>query len=222
MNVIAASRVFLVILLAAFGVGVTGQSAQAHSANSYFDHGRWPITAGIEYGLSYGFPGAGEWRGRVYAGKEQWNAVANANDPHIYWSLPDDVSYGDARNPCGVPGLYKGAVFWNDLNYLSIYTTGVTRLCGAAPVVNFTIEFDSSRSDWYVGTGDAPSGTVDFWSVATHEFGHALGWWDHLPESDGACPDSGSRNTMCPTVYAGTERQRTVADHDIHTFNEAY
>jgi hypothetical protein len=40
--------------------------------------------------------------------------------------------------------------------------------------------------------------------------------------SSGRAGNSSSRITMCSSIYTGTERQRTVAGHDIHTFNDAY
>lgn len=37
-----------------------------------------------------------------------------------------------------------------------------------------TITFDAAE-DWYARTGNAPDDQPDLWSVATHEFGHAMG-----------------------------------------------
>ncbi|SCL30540.1 hypothetical protein GA0070624_4096 [Micromonospora rhizosphaerae] len=223
MNTIKIVRIFLATLLAAAGfVVVTPSAGQAHTVSTYFTRGRWPSNASIAYGLNTGFP-TGAWRSRVWDGKEQWNNATNSGEPTVFWTLADDVNHGTAGNPCGISGVNTGAGFWNNLDYLSTSTLGATRLCtGSGTIYNFTIEFDSTRSNWYNGTGDNPGGNADFWSTATHEFGHALGFWEHIAESDSACPDDSTRSTMCPTIYNGTERQRTVATHDIHTYDGAY
>ncbi len=215
-------RGIVIVLLAALGVvAFDAVPAGAHTASTYFTDGHWPRNQSIAYGVNSGFP-TGTWRTLAWNGKEQWNSATNTGEPTIYWTLADDVSYGSATSPCGVPGYNTGAIFWNDLDYLGPSVLGATRLCGFTPIFNFTIEFDRTRTDWYVGTGDAPGGSYDFWSVASHEFGHALGFWKHLDEADAACPNDSTRSTMCPSVYDGTERQRTLATHDIHTFDAAY
>jgi hypothetical protein len=217
------SRIALAAVLVAVGSMVALASpAGAHTVGNHFTRGRWPANATIQYGLNTGFP-SGAWRSRVYDGKEQWNNATNSGEPTVLWSLADGVNHGTAGNPCGISGVNTGAGFWNNLDYLGSGVLGATRLCTTeVTIYNFTIEFDSTRSNWYNGTGDNPGGNADFWSTATHEFGHALGFWEHIAEGDGACPDDSSRATMCPSIYNGTERQRTVATHDIHTYDGAY
>jgi hypothetical protein len=75
---------------------------------------------------------------------------------------------------------------------------------------------------WYTGTGDAPDCCFDVWSVATHEWGHMTAFFGHFDEGGSICPDDSSRHTMCPTIKAATERQRTLELHDYHTFEAAY
>lgn len=38
------------------------------------------------------------------------------------------------------------------------------------------VNVNSQRDDWHFGPGDAPSGTIDFTSVALHELGHGLNY----------------------------------------------
>jgi hypothetical protein len=222
-NLLKASRIFLVTALVAAGMALVAQApAQAHTWSSHFTNGRWPVNATVNYGVNTGFP-TGEWRSRLLDGKNQWNNATNSGEPSFYWGLQDDINHGTAGNPCGISGWNTAAVFWNDLDYIGGSILGATRLCNVSgTIANFTIEFDNDRSNWYTGTGDNPSSNHDAWSVATHEFGHAFGFWEHITESDGACPDSSSRATMCPSIYTGTERQRTLIDHDIHTFDAAH
>jgi len=216
-------RIALVAALVAVGSAavLTATPASAHTVGNHFTRGRWPANVTIQYGLNTGFP-TGAWRSQAYAGKEQWNNATSSGEPTILWTLADDVNHGTAGSPCGISGFNTGALFWNNLDYLGSGTLGATRLCVGSAIFNFTIEFDSTRSNWYNGTGDNPDSNADFWSTATHEFGHAVGFWEHIAESDGACPNDGTRATMCPSIYNGTERQRTVAPHDIHTYDGAY
>ncbi|GIH02640.1 hypothetical protein Rhe02_07070 [Rhizocola hellebori] len=218
------ARIYLVFLLVVGGIFLPHPPASAHSPTSYFTAGKWPTSQVISYGINIGFP-TGSWRSRLVEAKDQWNNSASTGEPKIYWYLADDVNHGSAGDPCGISGFNTAAIFWNDLDYLGSNWVAATRLCPQtlnSTIYNFTIEFDSTRSNWYSGNADNPGGNVDFWSVATHEFGHALGFWEHIPESDGACPDDSTRATMCPSTYLGTERQRTVSPHDVHTFDAAY
>jgi hypothetical protein len=213
----------VLFILTAVGVVLLPGTAQAHNAGSFFLH-HWPANGTVSYGVHIGFPGT-DYRHRALDGKNQWNNAANSGEPDIFWSLADDVNYGRADLPCGVPGFGTGALFWNNLDPVSTGLIGVTRLCGQAPVVNFTIEFDSTRV-WYAGTGDAPGSSTDFWSVATHEFGHVVGFTGnnggHYNSNDSICANNSSQATMCPSYVPGTERIRTVSPHDIHTFDAAY
>ena len=78
------------------------------------------------------------------------------------------------------------------------------------------------KTFWYSGTGDAPANDVDTWSVASHESGHATGFYGHLEYPSSICQNDSSMRTMCPVYHDGTERQRTLEDHDYHTFENAY
>src|SRR5690349_5141973 len=175
MDMIKMSRVIMVTMFVAVGsLVLMGSPAGAHTVGNHFTRGRFPTNVTVQYGLNTGFP-TGAWRSRVYDGKEQWNNATNSGEPTVLWTLADDVNHGTAGNPCGISGFNTGAGFWNNLDYLSTSTLGATRLCTTGTVIyNFTIEFDSTRSNWYNGTGDNPDSGSDFWSVTTHEFGHAL------------------------------------------------
>jgi hypothetical protein len=95
---------------------------------------------------------------------------------------------------------------------------------GTNRMYSFHITFDGGE-DWYYGSGDAPPGRPDFISVAAHEFGHVTGFVRHLDDSGDPlriCLDKGAQETMCKVHYFGSERQRTLGEHDAHTFREAY
>lgn len=195
-------------------------AAQAHTASSYFTNGIWPDNTAITYAFQSGYPG-GEYRTRVGDAAAQWNNAASTNEPTLY--AGSDGNWGTFANPCGVPGIDRIAIFAVDLDVYSSTMIGATKLCSdiGGEIFTATVAEDNETS-WYTGTGDASSSQIDYWSNSTHELGHALGFWEHIAESDSACPDDSTRSTMCPTLYPGTERQRTVATHDIHTFDAAY
>lgn len=46
-------------------------------------------------------------------------------------------------------------------------------------------QFNSSRSDWHFGEGDAPPGTIDFTSVVLHEIAHGLNYIDFFNYNNG-------------------------------------
>lgn len=66
----------------------------------------------------------------------------------------------------------------------------------------------------------------DLQSVATHEFGHATGLYWHFDDpgmtsgTGHVCNDGagGAGETMCASVGRGTTGNRTLSDHDLHTF----
>lgn len=60
-------------------------------------------------------------------------------------------------------------------------------------IYKMEIKYDSAET-WYTGTGTPGPGQVDAWSVATHEFGHALGLKHTQPAN---CPGGAGNATMC-------------------------
>ena len=46
-------------------------------------------------------------------------------------------------------------------------------------------QFNSSRTDWHFGEGDAPPGTIDFTSVVLHEIAHGLNYIDFFNYNSG-------------------------------------
>lgn len=45
--------------------------------------------------------------------------------------------------------------------------------------------FNSTRSDWYFGAGDAPEGKIDFTTVVLHEIAHGLNYFDVFSYDEG-------------------------------------
>ena len=96
---------------------------------------------------------------------------------------------------------------------------GETRFCKINGIPDrFQIALNSNRP-WNVAAGDPDEGVSDFQGVATHEFGHATGFWTHLSD---VCPGTTGDATMCPGNFPGSAYWRTLLDHDAHTFTSAY
>lgn len=172
-----------------------------------------------------GFPG-GTYRDRIRSGVNEWNVVGTPRRVNVGGNIPN-------FNPlAGCPPVQNQmSVHWIETTSLGHPDAlGLTTFCtigGARYSSN--VDFDTDR-DWYTGTGDANDGFLnwciggcqdDFWSVASHEFGHGMAF-GHFIEADSVCPDSNIRHTMCPSIYGGTERQRDYEIHEEEAFHIAY
>ncbi len=111
-------------------------------------------------------------------------------------------------------------------------TLAITWVCNVTVAsrrqpAHFEIEFDTGETWYNQSAGDPPSDTIDTQAVAAHEFGHATGFsrhWDYQDGANGSLCKTGdlAKHTMCATYEGGTVRQRTLEEHDIHTFAAAY
>jgi hypothetical protein len=88
-------------------------------------------------------------------------------------------------------------------------------------LARFVVIFDSGQN-WYLGSGDPAGPESDLRSFAVHESGHANGFNYHFGSGDGLCHFNSSIQTMCPVLPGGESWWRTLADHDLHTFENAY
>lgn len=193
--------------------------ARAHSSATFYTD-KWASSIDVNYGFSTNFP-MGNHRARVTTGKNAWNNAAGSTEPDFFGFNPDgNYFFGD---PCRSPD--GNGVLWFNRPAM---TLAEVKLCASASgrIQRFSLAFDPGAGDygrsWYTGTGDAPSDTYDLWSVAAHEFGHVTGFWGHFGEGGTLCANDNSRHTMCPNIPPGTERQRTLQEHDTHTFDNAY
>jgi hypothetical protein len=214
------SSSFFIGLLIPLLVLALAPSASAHTSSTYYTGagGVWPDFHLVGFLVRNGFPSG--YATQINNGYSQWNNAENTGRAVDFSNSGATSVTGNADSPCSA--TYNG-IYWRNLDYLGTGVLGFTPHCenSSGVVTRFSMSLDSN-APWYVGTGDAPSGRVDLWSVTTHEFGHATGWVGHFSEGDAVCPDDSTRATMCPGIYPGTERQRTVSTHDVHTFVGAY
>lgn len=214
-------------LLTAVTIGGVAASApaSAHSSGQYYTGSRWPSNGTVQFALNAGWPG-GETTSRVLDARNQWGYWDQGAEPNLTWTLPDGVNYGSWSNPCTLTsGNNTAIVFWADLESQGSTVVGYTRACSSNGTrTRATVAFDQGNS-WYWGNGDAPAWATDLWSVASHEWGHLMGFQQHLPEfTIGICPTGGdwARHTMCPQVFSGQEMMRDLGEHDGHTHQAAY
>ena len=168
----------------------------------------------------------GDRRSRIRDGFTQWN---NVGEPLQYGFAGSDYGDYDPFTSCG-PTVNAVFIHWTNIDGGG-GTLGQSSYCSltAGTFVSRRtawIQFDSSE-EWCTGTGDCFDGVLgiganhDLWSVASHESGHvsALG---HYSSSSSICGDNDGKATMCPTINAGTERQRTLAASDTASLRQYY
>ena len=117
---------------------------------------------------------------------------------------------------------------------------GVTGVCknSNGDIRMFGTAYNSSVTDWYYGTGDAPNGDTDYWGILTHELGHGTGWYTHYIDINDVPPGYpetfcdktvNDYHTMCKFYWSSNsnypnrgEWWRTLETHDVDAFESKY
>lgn len=212
--------------------------AVPHSASTYFlvTYGSGDLP-NITYRFTQSVPNT-TFRGRVEDGADKWTAVGGVDLNLVRGSLTaDNFAYANCnKGPTGV-----ATVHYKDIGGPFAYGVTIVCLKNNGNIREFRIALNSDVYGWNITTSDPGSSEVDVWSVSAHEFGHGVGGW--LDASSGqhfsnntVCPVNSSGGlfaswqTMCDSVdnltppddeYAKKFR-RTLEEHDIHTFENAY
>lgn len=191
------------------------EPASAHDANVLIGK-RWIRDKSVNYGFTPSGAPLQLWRDRTNDGINQWNSQ---NQAMTFTRVAD---YSDFDPTVCPPSYQKNGIHRRSRdgrgNVLAVTYTCV--FAGTNELYSFQVVYDQDEF-WYISNGDASDDTMDLWSVASHELGHATGF-GHFGSNESICGNDSGQNTMCPTYYIGTERMRTLATHDIHTFSAAY
>lgn len=224
-----------VIVAAVFSAGRTPAHAHAADGNTFPHYYKFRTVLNMYWnsnpnGWWHTIPGIAD---RVVDGMVSWNTVPGTNNMHLAAAGDRAGMSETACNGSNINGL-----FWTAIDGAG-NKLGITTFCYFAsdPVrlTSVTILFDGQEPNWYVGNGAAPANTNDLWSVASHELGHAQGFflggstWKHWEEpyppglDATLCPGSSTyRHTMCSVIEQGTTYMRSPAQHDYETFNARY
>lgn len=94
---------------------------------------------------------------------------------------------------------------------------------------------DSNPNNWCFGTGTVGQDQFDFQAAVTHEFGHATGRGGgttdtdqrdtsgHFKESTSYCNTTeAEHHTMCQSIIANRNWDRSLNDHDKDIFYNQY
>ncbi|MDQ3756444.1 MAG: hypothetical protein M3394_01150 [Actinomycetota bacterium] len=196
-----------------------------------------------------GFPSRG--KPAVEDGTRQWATIDPDVTP-IKWtqgaevrrdSFNPNAECANARSKGGADGIYTNVVRWAEMDGRTEGRTG-TVLARVTPcwsnvddghfnylddgsLIGATVTFDRDEN-WFYGDGKDPNhdleGKAFLPAVATHEWGHWLGWYGHFREDSSVCNTNDSYNyrTMCPTIDASTNFAGDLTDGDKYPFRKAY
>lgn len=211
------SRRLFVALLALGAVAVIGLPARAHPASNFFTTAKWVNDKSVSYSFTPSSAPSVEWRSRNAEAANTWNALGQT----MTFTPAADMADFD---PYVCPTVdQKNAVHRRRIDG-SGGTLAQTMTCwyGTNKALStFQLVYDDSES-WYLGTATPARGQADLLSVAVHELGHATGFSKHFGAGSAICTANSSQQTMCPTHVIGSTWQRTLGEHDKHTFSAAY
>jgi hypothetical protein len=210
------NRLALLVVAAAACAGLLAGTASAHPPADFYKY-KWPTTS-VAYGYTPSVP-TGAFRTAVDSGASQWSAVPNATLDFVHGSdFGSNFNYSTCSS--GGNGIHYDAIDGTN----GVLGRTFTCMDGGGNITSFQTVFDTSEN-WYTATGTPSGSQADLASVAAHELGHATGFGQGAPNSHFSgtiCDPNSAQQTMCPAHLLGSTWQRTLEDHDQHTFAAAY
>ena len=164
---------------------------------------------------------SGKFRSRIADAAETWKALDVAQfevDPARITALSDNSC--ETLDGAFIGGIIRGPIAGNGTlaENISCINSETGQLVGFRQTYN-------SQYSFYTGTRNPPAKKYDLQAVATHELGHAQGWTaDHYSNRNNSslCANKGKQATMCPEVFQGNKRLRSLAPNDIQPVVSAY
>lgn len=227
--------------LAASAVAVVAlaPAASAHSAATFYP-AKWPSNYNEHWVFDNDVPTTTDWRSSVVFGIGQWSNGAGGNGPNfIFDGETNATNYFDACT-----GTRSKIFIREDLaaaiGFPSETVQGYTQRCltnttGGSTITQIQITFEKTPEDfssgpdvWHTGATNPPSDEWDLRSIATHEAGHASGFYGHFTRGSAICPvpvNASINETMCEGNTwqgLGFSMSRTLETHDQHTYGAAY
>lgn len=182
---------FIALMLCVYTSLLTWQVTEA-----YITFSSWG-TRGVNYRYSYYLPTS--FQSPTTLGASRWNNVSVSS-----WIFTRVASSSNYVEYAGVDGAFGAAAV------TTVYMSGNR-------ITRFTMRYDSSES-WYTGMNTPGSNQLDAWSVAAHEFGHALGLDDTQATY---CSGSYNNATMC-SIGQGETWLRSLETDDINAVSFLY
>lgn len=193
--------------------------ALSHGASEYYNL-RWKAGERFQVYEYQTLVPSGNFRERIRNGAQAWNSLP----PEVHFtdgSVNLNVSHGqcDANRQAGENGVYYAGIDGKDgvlaNTAYCVWESEPTKLYA------FSIKFDNAEN-WYSGTGTPGGSQYDTHGVAAHEFGHATGFTTHWAVGPPLCNADSKKHTMCPAIGTGSTIWRSLEEHDVHTFENAY
>ncbi len=213
------------ILLAGIGVGrLLTSTASAHQASNYFTT-EWKNDTSIKWAFTHDFEDAVPLNGEqaVHSEFMDWGALP----PQIGFDKVATHKPEENAGVCKEVNYEDNFVRWGAIDGKegSVLAYEVGCLFGDDHSRRFSsdIVFDKDEN-WHYDSSTSPTDNeYDMAGVASHEIGHFLGFAGHFDATEPVpiCENS-PKHTMCRTVPSGTTYQRTLEEHDVHTFDNAY
>lgn len=216
-------------------IGLAAPSASAHDPAEHFIQ-HWNLGQNghdIDWAFTPSVP-SGNARDRMLDAANHWNNLSGGRELNKVGNY-SAFQYDNPQTDCAnldpeQNGIHYASIDGNSsgggtyaTTYLCVYQSHNDWLFAR------NVKVDSAE-DWSNSDLD-PGSDLDLEGVITHEFGHVLGYSGnnineaHFSDNADICNAGISENqTMCRYVSYGTASyyERSLEDHDKHTFNAEY